>query len=339
MTIDVHSERSAPRFTIAIPTFNRAALLKGCVTSALSQTYPDFEVVVSDNASQDDTQDVLRQFCDRRLRIVRQDANIGLIPNWNACLAAAKGDYIVILSDDDRVAPWLLQRCAEVMADGPPLPVIVTLCDLHSLSLGHVSPARRSSLYRTGVWDGTDILTEFLTGRIDVTMCSVVMRTELLRQHGGISPDYPHTADFAAWAPMLFLGPAGLVNEACATFAYHGGSETARLNVERRLEDDARMANLISSLAAELVVDTTRSDTISSHARACFAGRALISLSDYWRTGGATPELLALLWRFRSQLAQAELKAVVRFVATVLCPESIANWFRRRRPNVARLHA
>ncbi|XIA62295.1 glycosyltransferase family 2 protein [Bradyrhizobium sp. TZ2] len=58
--------------TIAIPTFNRAALLKDCVQSALSQTYTNIEVLVSDNASTDDTTKVLREFSDNRLRILRQ---------------------------------------------------------------------------------------------------------------------------------------------------------------------------------------------------------------------------------------------------------------------------
>src|SRR5688572_6876713 len=89
-----------PRFTIAIPTFNRAGLLKNCVASALDQTYPDFEVIVSDNASEDATQDVLAEFDDRRLRVIRHQTNIGLIPNWNTCLDAARGEFVIIVSDD-----------------------------------------------------------------------------------------------------------------------------------------------------------------------------------------------------------------------------------------------
>ena len=98
-----------PLVTIAIPTFNRARLLKDCILSALSQTYQHFEIVVSDNASTDETVEVLRQFRDRRLRVIRQRSNIGMLPNWNACLAEAKGDYILFVSDDDRIAPWMLK--------------------------------------------------------------------------------------------------------------------------------------------------------------------------------------------------------------------------------------
>ena len=77
----------SPLITIAIPTFNRASWLGDCVLSALSQTYRNFEVLISDNASTDRTQEVLKQFSDPRVRVVRQETNIGLLPNWNACLS------------------------------------------------------------------------------------------------------------------------------------------------------------------------------------------------------------------------------------------------------------
>src|SRR5437762_14022733 len=108
-----------PLVTIAIPTFNRCAWLKDCVLSALAQTYRNFEIVVSDNASTDATQDVLREFQDPRLRVVKQPTNIGLIPNWNACLAAASGDFILFVADDDRISPRMLERCVGLVRSEP----------------------------------------------------------------------------------------------------------------------------------------------------------------------------------------------------------------------------
>src|SRR5262245_13091376 len=103
------SPSSDPLVTIAIPTFNRSAWLQGCLAAALQQTYGHFEIVVSDNASTDATQDVLRGFASAKMRVIRQAQNIGLVANWNACLAAARGSHIVFVSDDDTIAPWLLE--------------------------------------------------------------------------------------------------------------------------------------------------------------------------------------------------------------------------------------
>ena len=72
-----------PKVTIAIPTFNRATWVKGGVLAA----YQNYEIGISDNASSDETQAVLAEFDDHRLRVIRHDCNLGLTGNWNASLA------------------------------------------------------------------------------------------------------------------------------------------------------------------------------------------------------------------------------------------------------------
>jgi len=132
-------ERSeSPLFTIAIPTFNRAKWLRDCVASALSQTFSSFEVVVSDNASSDETPTILEQLNDRRLTVLRQSTNIGPIRNWNTCLSAANGTYVVMLSDDDTVARHFLTRCSAVMSEGIDIPLIVAQGDVLDADTGRM---------------------------------------------------------------------------------------------------------------------------------------------------------------------------------------------------------
>ena len=202
-----------PLVTIAIPTFNRASLLRDCVLAALSQTYQHFEILVSDNASTDETEEVLREFSDRRLRVVRQKTNIGMLPNWNACLAEAKGDYIVFVSDDDRIAPWMLERCIALVKSNFAISIVIGLSDIHSIEMAKTRPGTTSRKLGTGIWDGSDILIEYLNDQINTAMCGIVIRTDSLRANGGFPIDLPHAADVAAWAPLLLRGKAGLVNE------------------------------------------------------------------------------------------------------------------------------
>jgi glycosyltransferase involved in cell wall biosynthesis len=317
--------------TIAIPTFNRAALLKGCVAAALSQTYPHFEVVVSNNASTDDTRNVLSGINDARLRVIHQETNIGLLPNWNACLANARGDYIVFVADDDRIAPWLLERSARLVKQQPRISSVIALSNLRAASLEQTRPARVSQCHDTGIWDGTEILMDFLTDRITVTMCSVMMRTALLQSRGGLPLDLPHTADVAAWAPLLLLGKSGFVNEACATFTYHNTSETARLGVEQLLLDGRKVADLIARTATIHVADPQQRKTIQIQAARCFARRALIALSDFRTSGGGIQVLLNMLWRFRRDLYGVNLGAMLRFIATICCPQPLAVQLRHLR--------
>ena len=197
-----------PLVTIAIPTFNRASWLKDCIASALSQTYPHFEVLVSNNASTDETEQVLGDFSDRRLRVIKQKTNIGPLPNWNACLAGARGEYIVLVCDDDRIAPWLLERCIGVVEKEPRIPIVLSLSDIHSTLEGRTWPAQPSQFLQTGIWDGTDILVEYFRNEFSVEMCSIMLRTDAIRARGGFPVDLPHAADIAAWAPLLLSGKA-----------------------------------------------------------------------------------------------------------------------------------
>jgi glycosyltransferase involved in cell wall biosynthesis len=327
----VSNHGAYPLVTIAIPTFNRASLLKDCITSALSQTYRNFEVLVSDNASTDETWETLSEFANRNLRVIRQSTNIGLLPNWNACLAEARGDYVVFVSDDDKISPWLLERCIEVVKDHPEIPIIVALSDFHSSSTG-IRPARTSRSLRTGICDGTDVLLEYLKGEIGVlATCSVMLRTEALRTVGGFPLDYPHTADVASWAPHLFAGKAGFVNEACATWYSHKESETGRLSIEQLLCDGWKMADLISDLASQHTKDLSRRHMIQLQSRRCFAGRGFTILSDYRRNGGGLQTILNFIWRFRRDLTKVDMKAVLKLIATILCPRPIADQVRRLR--------
>jgi len=321
---DISADLACPLITIAIPTFNRAALLKGCVAAALAQSYPHFEIVVSNNASPDDTEKVLAEFDDARLRVIHQRTNIGLLPNWNACLAGAKGDYILFVADDDRIAPSILEQCVRLIRQEPRLSTVITLSNLFAASFGRTKPARASRSHHTGIWDGTEILLDFLTDQITVTMCSVLMRTDLLRARGGLPLELPHTADIAAWAPLLLLGKSGFVNEACATFTYHNTSETARLGAEQLLLDGRKVTDLIVRSAAIHVVDAQQRKTIQIEARRCFARRGLIALSDFRASGGAVQAMLDVMWRFRRDLYGATPKALLQFIAKVSCPQPLA---------------
>ena len=326
----VSNHRSYPLVTIAIPTFNRASLLKDCVTSALSQTYGHFEVLVSDNASADETVEILSEFSDGRLRVIRQETNIGSLPNFHACLANARGDYIVFVSDDDTIAPWLLERCVDIVKDHPQIPIIVALSNYHSSSTG-TRAARTSRYLQTGICDGTDILSEYLKGEIAVlATCSVMLRTEALRAEGGIPLDLPHTSDIASWAPHLLAGKAGFVNEACATWHHHEDSQTGRLSIDQLLCDGWKAADLISNLARQHTKDLRQRHIIQLLSRRCFAGRGLTILSDYRRSGGGLQNILNFIWRFRRDLADVDMKAVLKLVATILCPRPIADHVRRR---------
>ena len=91
------------KISILIPTFNRAQYLPRAVESALSQDYNNIEVIVSDNASTDNTMEVMERFKDNKnFKYFRNNKNLGMVRNWKKELDEySSGDYFIILSDDD----------------------------------------------------------------------------------------------------------------------------------------------------------------------------------------------------------------------------------------------
>ncbi len=109
-----------PRMSIGLPVYNGERFLAAAVEALLAQTYTDFELVISDNASTDATEAIARSFLrDPRVRYLRQEHNIGSAANHNAVVEAARGELFKWASDDDLYAPDLLHRCVEALDARP----------------------------------------------------------------------------------------------------------------------------------------------------------------------------------------------------------------------------
>ena len=109
------------RVSVAIATYNRAAMVRQAIEAALHQTRPPDEIVVADDASTDDTWRTLQEAaaCDPRVRIFRREKNSGGVGNWNFVMAQTRGDYIAWCSDDDRFTPGHLEASVEYLEAHP----------------------------------------------------------------------------------------------------------------------------------------------------------------------------------------------------------------------------
>jgi len=109
------SDTRTPVVTVGMPTFNRARFVGQAIGDILAQTFADFELIVSDDASRDDTESVVRGIADPRIRYFRNPRNLNIPGNINQILGHARGRYIVFLHDHDRFEPDLLERMVAVL--------------------------------------------------------------------------------------------------------------------------------------------------------------------------------------------------------------------------------
>lgn len=114
------------RLSIVIPTFNRANYLKECLNSVVSSGYENLEIIVSDNASQDATPDVVKSFEDKRLKYFRNKENIGDEANWLSAIKKATGDYIFSLTDDDFLNENAISKTVQILEEHPDVGIIMS---------------------------------------------------------------------------------------------------------------------------------------------------------------------------------------------------------------------
>ena len=112
---------ATPRLSIGLPVYNGQKFIAESIEALLGQTYTDFELVISDNASTDSTGDICRQYekKDGRVRYFRQRTNIGLSPNHNFVVHKSRGELFKWAANDDLYARDLVERCIEALDEHP----------------------------------------------------------------------------------------------------------------------------------------------------------------------------------------------------------------------------
>lgn len=112
-----------PRLTIGMPVYNGEQYIGAAIESLLNQTFTDFELVISDNGSTDETENICRRFesLDKRVTYIRQAENRGAIANFNCLVEFAQGEYFKWAAHDDVCEPNYLEECVQVLDSNPEL--------------------------------------------------------------------------------------------------------------------------------------------------------------------------------------------------------------------------
>ena len=108
-----------PKVSVIIPTYNRAHLVGRAIRSVLNQTYQDFEIIVVDDGSTDNTEEVVKSFNDPRIRYIRHEKNRGGSAACNTGIRAARGEYIAFQDSDDEWLPEKLEKQMQVFENTP----------------------------------------------------------------------------------------------------------------------------------------------------------------------------------------------------------------------------
>jgi hypothetical protein len=204
----------APKVSVLMATYNGAGFIRPSVNSLLAQTFRDFELIIVDDCSTDATPDILRSFDDPRIRIIRNEKNLGVVLSRNRCLAHATGGYIAMQDHDDLSRPTRLALQVAYLDANPGVVLLGTAA--HTLEDGRIYPPKRPAT-------SSPALLAWLLLVANPLICSSIMfRAAAARQLDEfMRPDYTYADDFDLYHRIQRIGAIARLDKPLTVYRLH----------------------------------------------------------------------------------------------------------------------
>ena len=189
---------SAPRVSILMAVYNGSRYLREAMDSVFAQDYRDYEFVIVDDCSTDDTPAIIGSYNDPRVVYIRNERNAGQTPSLNVALRAARGEYVARIDADDAYRPGKLQHQVAYLDAHLDVAVCGTAAvkfDGEGKEFGLFTPPLRTADVEFSIYH-----------RVPVCHVSVMMRRDVILAAGGYDENYRYAADYALWSTLLKRG-------------------------------------------------------------------------------------------------------------------------------------
>jgi glycosyltransferase involved in cell wall biosynthesis len=231
---------TVPRVSICIPSYNAARFLPAAIDSVLAQDFADFELVVSDDASADDTAAVLGRYADPRLRVVRSEDRLGQAGNWNRCVELAGAEYVILLHADDELLPGYLERAVAVLDAHEEVRLV-------HCSVEHIDEAGNllfvQTLFDEDLLDGDRvILRRLLLEGCLINPAGVMVRRTAYERAGPFTDRIVWGVDWHMWIRVALQGAVAYLGDPLARYREHGQSGTSAVMASGRNARDEEWA-------------------------------------------------------------------------------------------------
>ncbi len=252
----------APKISVLVPTYNYARYLPQAIESLLAQDYTDYEILLSDDASGDDSAEIIRHYATRspRIRFQLHTTNQGMVANWNWCLRQARGDYVKFCFGDDLLTTTdALSRYAALLDEHP-----------NAVLAGSARLLLNSQSQVTGAWD--DFVAGASAGTWTIAQClrqrrnllgeptAVIFRRAAASR--GFDPGFRQVVDWEMWCHLLLTGDFVYTPKPLCGFRRHAMQQTA-VNRQTREGDWETITLLERYLAQPALHPHLRPDSLA----------------------------------------------------------------------------
>lgn len=286
-----------PQVSVSIPVYNGAAYIAEAIQSVLDQTYKDFEIIVCDNCSTDNTEEVVRGFDDPRVRYVRNQKNLGMVGNANRCLEVATGEYVNILHHDDVMLPENLELKVGILDRYPKVGLVhsdVAFLD----SSGNDLDQTKFDAQRDYVADGRSVFRSYVLNMpvgASIFIGAVLARRECYLKLGAFHPALPNTGDNEMWMRIALHYDIACIGRRLVKYRLHNQMTSTAINDAEGLNAAGlREHFLASSLVLDQYERLFPPDGLRSEVSLAFSMRALRKSVGLLRYGGRAEGLRLL---------------------------------------------
>lgn len=219
--------RVLPKVSVCIPTYNYADYLPMAVESVLKQNFHDFELIIQDDCSTDETAELVRRYLsDERVIFGVNERNLGLAGNWNRCLAKARGEYIKFVFADDLLAsPDALGKMVLVMDSDPRFSLVASARNI--INAGSHLVRVLCEFKGSFTDEGTEVIRKCLLRQANLIGEPTAVMFRRKAAERGFNPDYDQMIDLEMWFYLLEKGRFAFIDEPLASFRIHPRQKTA----------------------------------------------------------------------------------------------------------------
>ncbi|HBY58158.1 MAG TPA: hypothetical protein DEG96_09960 [Candidatus Atribacteria bacterium] len=214
---------NSPKISICIPTYNRAKFIREAIDSVLKQTFRDFELIVVDNCSTDNTQEIVKAFDDGRLRYVCNERNLGVIGNYNKCISLARGDYICIIHSDDMLLPRFLEVQSAILDKNSDVGLVHSNCSY----IDEQGVAFSQSIFPSTdyIKDGEEEMKDLVLDN-HIVMSAAIVRKSCYDLLGGYNEKIPWVSDWEMWLRICLKWKIAYIGKVLCLYRRHQMSGT-----------------------------------------------------------------------------------------------------------------
>lgn len=217
-----------PSVSICIPVYNAEKTISSTIQSVLNQTFQDWQLIIVDNCSTDNTFDVIKSFTDKRILLFQNETNCGMVNNWNKCLEKADTDYIQLLCADDLLEKQCIDIKYKFLSEHENLAAVSS--GTLMVNAENQILFKRRHFSKDCIIPGSKIIKKsFRTGNIFGEPSNVMFKRTAMQKAGIFLNTVPYSPDYEYWLRLARYGDFAFLKDYLVRYRVSSGNETSNL--------------------------------------------------------------------------------------------------------------